>query len=663
VVRRRLFLDCKDEDARKEVCARFSQFYSENQSDFPLEAREVEYRERMVSCYPIHPEVFERLYEDWSSLEKFQRTRGVLRLMAAVIYELWMGNDAGLMIMPGSLPLDAPHVRDELTRHLPEGWNALVDREVDGKDSIPFKTDKDTQRYGVSLAARRVARAVMLGSAPTSRDQSVRGIEAPRVRLGVVQPGENIANFNDALNSLKLSLAYLYTNQSGDRFWYDTRPTLRKTVADRATQILPSAVEHEIETRLARLQREKRQPFTGLHVCPASSQDVTDEQSARLVVLRSSDGFSVKNSGNQAMKSVTDILNNRGTSPRIYKNMLAFIAPDQELIGALQQSVRLYLAWQSVQNDHETLNLDAAQNKETSNSLKTANETVDLRIKEAYCWLLVPYTDKGDMKTIVWEPTLISGGTDSIITKAVKKMIQNEAVIERWAPALLRMELDRLLWEQADNIAVKRLWEYLCTYCYLPRLADEKVLMNDIQTGVNSTEYFAFASGIDGSRYIDLKFNQFIGVVEKSGYLVKVDVAQKQFAEEAAKRQAEAEAAAVRAGIPVVPAKVGSDERSVVYTPPTDVASGKPTASEVTPPAPNVKRFYMSADLDTTRINRDVQNYVLEIIQNLTSVDGVQVNVSLEVEALTNDGFTQKTIRTISENCRTLKVRDSGFEE
>ncbi|MDR3358463.1 MAG: hypothetical protein LBN96_06395, partial [Desulfovibrio sp.] len=98
----------------------------------------------LVSCYPIHPEIFDRLYEDWATLERFQRTRGVLRLMAAVIHELWMGNDAGLMILPGSLPLDVPSVRDELTRHLSEGWNALVDHEVDGKRSVPTKKIRPT---------------------------------------------------------------------------------------------------------------------------------------------------------------------------------------------------------------------------------------------------------------------------------------------------------------------------------------------------------------------------------------------------------------------------------------------------------------------------------------------------------------------------------------
>jgi len=662
VVRRRLFLDCKKPADRDAVCSAFSAMYNETETDFPIEAKELEYKDRVASCYPIHPEVFDRLYKDWSTLERFQRTRGVLRLMAAVVYELWMGNDASLMIMPGSIPLDVPNVRDELTRHLSDNWNGIVDREVDGKDSIPFKTDKNI-RYGKQLAARRVARAIMLGSAPTGREQVVRGIESSRIRLGVVQPGENIAVFNDALNTLRNSLSFLYTNPSGDRFWYDSRPTLRKTADDRATQVSSSDVEYEIENRLKVLQRENKKPFAGVHICPASSLDVPDEQSARLVILRSTDEFKASNQHNSAMTAVKDILNNRGNTPRIYRNMLAFIAPDQDLMTNLKQAVRLYIAWKSIKDDSEDLNLDAAQNRETENNLRRANETVEARIKEAYCWLLVPYIDKNaDMKTIVWDTIRISGGNEGIIQKAAKKMIQNETIITQWAPALLLMELDNVLWRDSDTITIKKLWEYLCTYCYLPRLASESVLNDSIQTGVNSMEYFAVASGFDGTRYIDLKFNQYIGAVERSGYLVKVSVAQKQLAEELAKRQAEAAQSGGGMAFPVSPG--GESGSSTTYPQPENGGTGaspihEPPASE----SPKNTRFFMSAQLDTTRIGRDVQRLVEEVISHLTSMDGVQVEVSLEVNVTSPDGMSPQTVRTVSENCRTLRVRSFGFDE
>lgn len=70
-----------------------------------MDSKEVDYRDRMISCYPIHPEIFDRLYIEWATLEHFQRTRGVLRLMAAVIHELWMANDASAMIMSDMLPI------------------------------------------------------------------------------------------------------------------------------------------------------------------------------------------------------------------------------------------------------------------------------------------------------------------------------------------------------------------------------------------------------------------------------------------------------------------------------------------------------------------------------------------------------------------------------
>ena len=184
----------------------------------------------------------------------------------------------------------------------------------------------------------------------------------------MIQPGENVADFNDALNTLQGSLAYLYTNPSGDRYWYDTRPTLRKTVEDRATQLAAVDVEYEIERRLKTLRKE--QPFAGLHTCPGSSLDVTDDQAVRLVLLRPEDGYkaSAAAQNNKALMRAEDILNNRGTAPRIYRNMLAFVAPDQDTMYALEQEVRRYLAWLSIKNDSEDLNLDAAQNRETDNN-------------------------------------------------------------------------------------------------------------------------------------------------------------------------------------------------------------------------------------------------------------------------------------------------------
>ena len=121
IVRRRLFepmmgpAHFKDRDV---VARAFAELYRTQQQEFPPECRDSDYEQRLKAAYPIHPEVFDRLYNDWSTLVKFQRTRGVLRLMAAVIHSLWDKDDRSPLILPANIPIDDPRVQFELTRYL-----------------------------------------------------------------------------------------------------------------------------------------------------------------------------------------------------------------------------------------------------------------------------------------------------------------------------------------------------------------------------------------------------------------------------------------------------------------------------------------------------------------------------------------------------------------
>ena len=637
-MRRRLFSSEMDYAARDAVLSAFREMYANNSGEFPSGVAEGDYLRRMKEAYPIHPELFARLYEDWSTLDRFQRTRGVLRLMATVIHRLWQDNDQSLMIMPASIPLWAATVRNEMLRYLPENWPAIVDADIDGEDSKPYQIDKGIPTLGQYTASRRVARAIFVGSAPSVSGQSVRGIEEVRVRLATVQPGEQLAAFNDALRRMSNQLTYLYTD--GSRYWYDTRPTVNRMAQDRAQNIHADLVYQEAIDRL-RAVRYRREDFAAAHIVPQSSGDVADEWRTRVVVLAPEYGHKKNGSLSQAQEVAKEILENRGNSPRLYRNMLVFIAPDVTNAQAWEQSLREYLAWKSIDDEAEPLNLDAQQRKQVATALKRTEETLLARLQETYSWLIVPAQPE-PTGPIDYQAHRISG-QDSFYDRAARKLRQSELLIQRWSPDNLRMELDRYLWRDQPHLGLKQLWEYLARYCYLPRLYNEDVLLEAVSDGVVRPDApFGYATmvGLEGV-YKGLTFGHSTSIYfDDNAVIVRPEIAQAQI--EAA-RQAQAPTQTA----PSAPS-AGSQERP--YIP-------------AEPPQPRLTtRYHGTVSLDPQRINREMATIVEEIIQRLTSLTGTQVDITLEISAERSSGFDDATVRTINENSRTLKFKSHGFE-
>jgi predicted AAA+ superfamily ATPase len=281
IVRRRLFASVNNKLAAESVCRAFADFYVANRDEFPPETQEGRYFDRLRRAYPIHPEVFDRLYEDWSSLEGFQRTRGVLKLMAKVIHRLWKDGNNDPLVMPGSLPLYDPDMRNEVIYYLPPGWDPVIERDVDGERAETTEIENRDARMGSVQACRRSARTIFLGSAPTTSSQMVRGLELERVLLGVAEPDQQIGIYKDALRKLHDRLHYL--NHGNNRFWLDTRPNLRREMEDRKRRF------QDKEDLIPELQQRIQKGFAsgvfnGIHVFTPSA-DVPDDWALRLVVL------------------------------------------------------------------------------------------------------------------------------------------------------------------------------------------------------------------------------------------------------------------------------------------------------------------------------------------------------------------------------------------
>jgi predicted AAA+ superfamily ATPase len=139
--------------------------------------------------------------------------------MAAVIHSLWEKGDKNPLIMPANIAIDDARVQFEMTRYLSDNWVPIIEKDVDGPGSLPLRIDAEVPNLGKFAAARRVARTIYLGSAPTA-DAAHHGIEDRRIKLGCVMPGESPAVFGDALRRLAGAATYLY--QDGSHFWYST---------------------------------------------------------------------------------------------------------------------------------------------------------------------------------------------------------------------------------------------------------------------------------------------------------------------------------------------------------------------------------------------------------------------------------------------------------
>jgi len=653
IVRQRLFepLDGPEAFKWRDLTVRaFADFYRKNASEFPPECAQADYERRLKAAYPIHPEVFDQLYGAWSTLVKFQRTRGVLRLMAAVVHSLWAKGDHSPLILPASFPLDDLEVQQELTRYLSDNWETIIAKDVDGPNALTVKIDKEITNLGKLSATRRVARAIFLGSAPLSTSLGSalhRGLEDRRVKLGCAMPGESPAIFGDALRRLAASATYLY--QDGNRFWYEAQPTVTKLAEDRAEEIRrqPDKVAQEIERRL-RDPLKERGVFAGVHLAPRNSADVIDSPETRLVVL-SVEHPHVKGEESEALRAAQALLERRGNQPRHYRNALVFLAADKSRLQDLEDAVCKFLAWDSILADKEALNLPPQQVKQAEAQRKAAEESVQSRLPEAYQWLLVPIQEKPS-SPVSWQVIRLQGN-ESLVARAWRKLTSDELLVTALGATILRRHLDSVPLWRGDHVSIKQLVEDFARHPYLPRLAKPEVLLRAIRDGLTlptwQTETFAYADGYDepSQQYRGLRGGQTVSLTaESSGLLVKPEVAQAQLSA-AQPRQVEAS----RPTDEAIPGSVVVKEAGV-----TDQPLPAPARAPARP-----KRFHASVILNPTRVDRDAGQIAEEVIAHLSSA---RVTVTLEIEAEAPDGVPDEVVRIVSENSRALKFKSYGFE-
>jgi hypothetical protein len=670
IVRRRLFADpAPAAQVRIAATAQaFADLYRRHAGDFPagVAADPQQYARRIVETYPLHPELLDRLLIDWATLPGFQRTRGVLRVVATVVRALSTTDDRAPLILPGTLPLDHSPVAGELIRVLPDDWQPVLDTDVEGAASPAVTLAATARRTGghPGAIARRVARTVFLGTAslhgtaPFLGTAPGAGLDLPRIRLGAALPGDVVAEFATIVDQLARRSGHLHTD--GERYRYGLAPSLAHVVAERVHALRghPEQLWAEVVARLRAGHPSPPSGFAAVQIAPDTSADIPDGDDLRLVLIHpaiahdpgngpgnlSADGASA------AVRFAMDAVRHRGGDQRVWRNRLAFLAADLRAAQEVAEAAADFLAWDEVHRRGAAGGLAAGEAGPAASRRRRADDALTARIRQAYVWVLVP--EQPDPLTPP-RPAVerLGGGSGRPADRVAAQLRRAGLLAGIVTPARIRADLDGPLariWQEG-HVGVGAVWEHYARHAYLARLPDRATLMDAVAAVLGSPEWcsdgFALAQGYDPElgRYRELVLPGSGAGIGGSGgigdrtLLVRPD---------AALRQA------------------GAVDSGALPSGPTAPPTGHPGLPSATP---QVMRQFRGTYLagpggtDPVRAPHDLAGIGREIVRLLASSDGVELEVTVQVRAISGAGFPETTRRAVQENARSLRLSAAVF--
>lgn len=651
IIRRRLFqaLDAEGEKARDETVKAFHDLYKKNQTDFPPEAKEKRYEELLRLSYPIHPELFDRLSKDWASLDKFQRTRGVLRFMANVVGVLWHAQVRDPLITPARLPIAHERVRASVLYPLDPAFSAVVDKEVDGETSLPAQMEANpSRRISQARAATRAARAVFLCSAPLVGQPNA-GLTSQGLRLACAEPGDQLAIFGEALRELTERATYLY--EEAGRYWFSTQPTLNRLADDKA-KALPG---HEVDAAIAQVLREDAAQKGGFHRVYAVPDDpiTIDEANAlSLVILGPSSTHVGKGaSKSPATDAVTETLMRCRATQRRFRNTLIFVAADEAQLDTAREVMRKAIAWREIAKDERLqAQLPSGQIKDAEEKAKTNKDAALKAIRAAWSHILYPMKSEAAGKPFDLDHDPITARDRAALPVVVYDKAKADGIaLEKLGTERLWLALKPIWPADRPHLTVGEVADWFSSYVYLPKLRDGVVLQAAIRDAVAKLDpTFGYADGFDETtgRYRNPTWAKNPPeIMPPSALLVRSAEALEQLKQD--------------------PASTGAPTGAGSGTSPT-AGPAQPNGGSAGPAASaNPRRFFGSVEIDMVRPVKSFDAILNAVVMELQRTQGAKVKLTLEIEAEAPGGFPAGEVSVVRDNAKQLKFKaeSTGFEE
>lgn len=498
VVRRRLFENLGNADEIERVVSAYSLMYQSLLTEIPQYAIKSDYKERLKKSYPFHPELIDIFRLRWASNPFFQRTRGVLRILASIVSDLWQRQNSlsGSQFLIHTSDVVLSNI-DALTSQITilngSGWDSVINADVSGTASNAFRIDNDNKEYGKDNIAQGIAATVLLATFG-SKGQN-KGVGIDELKLCMLKPESfNHNSINGAVNKLEEKAHYLYYSTSGQkRFWYDTTPNINILINQAKGDVKNPDIFAEIIKRVT----EKSKSVQLFYTIVNPSEDIPEQTKPTLVIL------SPMFLGNQSeINGITKPLieklaTKKANSERVYRNTMLFLICSEMGIGKLQEDVKNYLACNKINLDYNS-QLNPEQKIDIRRRIEDAAKQSDLSLVSAYS-LIVKHSAKNGLDALVIKQFKDSFDAQ-INTNIIEALKEEEWLLD--SVGLSTLQNNNLLPSVGNAIRAKDIYEAFLRFDDKPMITGKEAISRSLQKYCNNGEYsIATGDGTTFSRY------------------------------------------------------------------------------------------------------------------------------------------------------------------
>lgn len=456
VIRKRLF-QWIDEDKAKMIVNEYVD-YLDRENLFSRREDLENYRKKFLNSYPFKPEVIDILYTRWGSYPTFQRTRGVLRLLSQVIYDL--KNEKIPFIGLGDFNLKNDGIRRELLTHIGSEYDSVIANDITLETSGAKRVDEEMgASYKPYHLGTKVATCIFMTSFSGKTDSTFKGVNIRDLKIYTSLPDFQSSVIDDVVNRLKEKLFYL----SDDGLYFTNKPNLNRLVLTVKENITSREIEEEERKIIERsISKDKNIP---IYIFPQFPRDIPDNKNIKIIISKDADENKFK-----------EFIEKVGETPRVYRNTLIFLCPEGSN-NVFYDHIKTKLAYEKILKD-KSLKLDEKRIEEVKRKYEDLNNKEYEELRRYYRKLYLP-----DGK--IYDLGSVSIGKNTLDKEIIDFLKAKNILLEKLTPKYIE---DRYLKE--GEVSTKNLLESFYNTPGNPILLNEDVLKNAIKEGVGKEIFY-----------------------------------------------------------------------------------------------------------------------------------------------------------------------------